>query len=122
MFYGAPTYIFKIAKELRNNPTKAEKKLWKMLNRKQLGIKFRRQHPIKTYIADFYCHEKKLVIEIDGGYHLKRDQIEYDNLRSEEITKFGIKVIRFKNEEVLNSIGNVLEEIKSVIVHRVTNP
>ena len=122
MFYGASPSIFKIAKELRNNPTEAEKALWKKFNRKQLGVKFRRQHPINIYITDFYCHEKKLVVEVDGNYHLNKDQREYDELRTEVIEAFGIDVIRFKNEDVLNEIDNVIEKIKGVITRHTPNP
>jgi very-short-patch-repair endonuclease len=122
MFYGAPPDIFKKAKALRDNPTEAEKVLWEKLRLKQLGVKFRRQHPINIYIADFYCHEKKLVVEVDGGYHLTSDQKEYDELRTENIKEYGIEVIRFKNEEVLNEIDKVVKEIRDVIAHRTHNP
>jgi len=73
MFYGASPLIFERAKELRKRMTETENILWNALRRKnRKGYKFRRQHPMSTYIADFYCHQLKLVIEIDGGYHLKK--------------------------------------------------
>ena len=118
MFYGASPEIFKKAKALRNNPTEAEKVLWEKLRLKQIGVKFRRQHPINIYIADFYCHMKKLVVEVDGDYHLMSDQKEYDELRTEDIKEYGIEVIRFKNEEVLNEIDKVVKKIKEVIARR----
>jgi cyclase len=118
MFYGASPEIFKKAKALRDNTTEAEKALWKKLRLKQLGVKFRRQHPINIYIADFYCHEKKLVIEVDGDYHLISDQKEYDELRTEDLKEYGIEVIRFNNEEVLNEIDKVVKKIKEVIARR----
>ena len=110
MFYGANPEIFVKAKELRENMTEAEKILWSRLNNKQLGKRFKPQHPISIFIVDFYCHSKKLVIEIDGGYH--KTQIEYDKGRTSELEHFGIKVIRFTNEEVLNDIDKVLDVIK----------
>ena len=122
MFYGASPEIFKKAKVLRDNPTEAEMVLWKRLRIKQLSVKFRRQHPINIYIADFYCHEKKLVVEVDGDYHLKTDQKEYDKLRTEDIEEFGIEVIRFTNEEVLEKIECVVKKIKEVIARRAPSP
>lgn len=68
MFYGAPPYIFEKARKLRETMTPAEQILWKYLKKRQLkGCKFRRQHPLSEFIADFYCHSLKLVIEVDGG-------------------------------------------------------
>lgn len=70
MFFGASPKIFQRATELRKNMTEAERILWSALRRKQLsGKRFRRQHPIETFIVDFYCHEARLVIEVDGGIH-----------------------------------------------------
>lgn len=110
MFYGANPEIFVKAKELRENMTDAEKILWSRLKNKQIGERFKPQHPISIFIVDFYCHSKKLVVEIDGGYH--KTQLEYDNGRTSELEHFGIKVIRFTNEEVLNNIDKVLDVIK----------
>ncbi|MDR1203595.1 MAG: endonuclease domain-containing protein [Tannerellaceae bacterium] len=114
MFYGASPILFKLAKELRLNETEAEKYLWSFLSRSQFhGHRFKRQHPILYFIADFYCHEIKLVIEIDGGYHRIPEQYEYDTNRDFELTELGITVIRFTNEEVLLNIDSVLERIKN---------
>jgi cyclase len=115
MFYGASPQIFEYSKVLRAKPTEAEKRLWEHIRNKKLGVKFRRQHPIFKYIADFYCHERKLVIEIDGKYHLEDVQKEHDKLRSEDMLQFGIKVIRFNNEEVLNNIDEVIKKIKNLL-------
>ena len=96
--------------------TPAEEIMWKELrNRNFSNYKFRRQHPIERFIADFYCPEKKLVIEIDGGIHNNSIQNEYDIGRSAEIEKYDIQIIRFTNEEVLNNVENVLERIKETM-------
>ena len=94
--------------------TEAEKLLWQVLkNRKLNGLKFRRQHPIHWYIADFYCHEKRLIIEVDGEVHKQRAVKEYDENRSAELDRLGISVIRFTNEQVLRSLPEVLTKIES---------
>jgi very-short-patch-repair endonuclease len=113
---GAGESGFHKAHVLRHTMTAAEKVLWNELkNRKLMGLKFRRQHPIHCYIADFYCHEQKLVIEVDGGIHDDEGQIEHDTTRTEELNHFGIKLLRFKNEEVLLNIEKVLEKIGNQI-------
>ena len=92
--------------------TPAEKKLWDYLKGKSLsGFKFRRQHPIKKFIVDFYCHELKLVIELDGSIHDQPDQAEHDLGRKFELEEFGLKVIRFRNEEVFDLTEEVLDRI-----------
>jgi very-short-patch-repair endonuclease len=106
--------IFKNAKELRKSMTESEEILWKHLrNNKLNGLKFRRQHPLDIYIADFYCHKKKLIIEIDGGIHDTPEQVEYDNGRTFELEEKGFKILRFRNEDVLNEINRVLEIISN---------
>ena len=115
MFYGAKEETFEAARILRKNETPAEKCLWEELNKKQLGYKFRRQHPIWIFIADFYCHKLKLVIEVDGGIHLLPEQREYDIGREEEIEQFDIRIIRFTNEQVLGNIEKVVERIRKEI-------
>ena len=98
---------------LRENQTKAEEIMWEILrNRKFLGLKFRRQHGIGEYITDFYCSEKKIVIEIDGDTHFNDNAVEYDRIRTEFFNLVGIKVIRFTNNEVYQNIKEVLEEIE----------
>ena len=115
MFYGAKSDIFENAKLLRKNQTPAEKKLWSYLNKNKLGYKFRRQHPIATYIVDFYCHKLKLVIEVDGSYHLEEDQKNQDDIRTSELVQLGLKVIRFTNYEVIADIKSVVCRIKQEI-------
>jgi very-short-patch-repair endonuclease len=100
---------------LRQESTAAEKLLWAELrNRKLNGLKFRRQHPIDKFIADFYCNEKKLVIELDGGVHTEKINKEYDEARAAMLAGLNICVLRFKNEEVINDIVSVLRKIREV--------
>lgn len=102
------------ARELRNNSTPAEKRLWKYLRRKQMqGFDFDRQKPIDQFIVDFYCKELKLAIEIDGRYH--DFQYRYDLVRQGRIESFGIQFLRFSEKEVLNDIDNVLSVIEGWI-------
>ena len=101
--FGSKPYDFKNAKFLRNSMTEAENKLWNELRDRRLdGYKFRRQHPIKRFIADFYCHEARLVVEIDGEIHNGDCNKEYDEGRTYELTEYNIRVIRFTNWEILN--------------------
>ena len=110
MFYNASPDIFRKAEELRKNMTEAEKILWERLRKKQLSVRFKAQHPIERFIADFYCHQSKLVVEVDGEIH--KYQKEYDDGREAEMEKYGIKIIRFTNDEVINDIEKVIEKIK----------
>ena len=88
MFYNAGPEIFRRAKELRDNMTSAEKHLWNYLNNKKLdSFRFKAQHPIGNFIADFYCHRKKLVIEIDGEIHQDEEQTERDEGRTSHAVK-----------------------------------
>jgi uroporphyrinogen-III synthase len=83
--------------------TRAEKKAWVLLkDRRTLGLKFRRQVPIDRYIVDFYCHEIRLIIEIDGGVHVQPGQVEWDATRDARLEELGYKVLRITNDEVLN--------------------
>jgi very-short-patch-repair endonuclease len=103
------------ARLLRKNQTDAEQLMWKLLrNRKLCNHKFRRQFPIKPYIADFACLELKLIIELDGGQHA--DRINYDNQRSLFLEQHGFKVLRFWNNEVIENIEGVLEAIRLAVL------
>ena len=116
MYYGASDEIREKAKGLRRQETKHEKLLWDMLKSKQFeGIKFRRQHPISTFIVDFYAHSEKLVLEVDGSSHNSFESKEYDSGRTFELEKFGIKVLRFTNYEIENKMNEVLKTIKKYI-------
>jgi len=111
MHYGASKTIFQFAKALRKNMTEAEKVIWERVCNNQLGIRIRRQHPIDNYIADYYCHELKLVIEIDGGIHLSEENQQHDKTREAGLNEYGIEIIRFTNEEVSKEIDIVIEKI-----------
>jgi len=108
-----PKQLLANARELRKNQTDAEELLWQLLrNRKLNNLKFRRQHPLKAgFILDFYCVEAKLGIEVDGGYHNQKKQLEYDAERTKIINEYGVKIIRFTNEQVLQNTELVLQEI-----------
>ena len=113
IFQGASPEIFARAKELRKNMTPAEKLLWQRLRNYQLdGFYFRRQHPIKYFIADFYCTKADLIVELDGGIHNTPDNKEWDINRTVELEKSGVTVIRFTNEEVMNDTENVIRKIR----------
>ncbi|HTB30597.1 MAG TPA: endonuclease domain-containing protein, partial [Bacteroidia bacterium] len=102
MYYGAKPELFEFAKRLRRAPTEAESVMWQILNTNDFRqFKFRRQHPLAKFIADFYSHQLLLVIEIDGGYHLKPEQKEYDTIRNEDMEALGIATLRFTNDEII---------------------
>lgn len=109
-----------LARELRKNQTESESIFWEAVRSSKLGLKIKRQHPInvkmndtvKTFYADFYCHKKKLIIELDGKVH---DNLkERDELRDYLLNILGYKVIRFTNDMVKNSLNNLLEKIKNI--------
>jgi len=107
-----PAQIQQRARELRHEMTPAEKLLWSRLRNKQLkGLKFRRQHPLGPFVADFYCAARRLVVEIDGDIHDL--QPERDATRTEQFEQYGYRVIRFRNKQVLNDIEDVLAAIEA---------
>ena len=106
-----------LARELRKNMTDAERHLWQKLRGRQLaGIKFRRQHPIGPYIADFASLEIRLIIELDGGQHAQQQQ--YDQQRSAFLQNQGYRILRFWNHDVLQNTDGVLQEI----IKHIQNP
>ncbi|MBI2729205.1 MAG: DUF559 domain-containing protein [Sphingobacteriales bacterium] len=115
MFNEAGHLIFELAKDLRRNMTDAEMLLWGYLKNGVKGLKVRRQHPLGIYIADFYCHKIKLIIELDGSVHEKLEVKEYDKKREDDLISWGYKVKRFKNEEVMAATDKVLDEINSIV-------
>ncbi len=114
MFFGAKREIFQNAEMLRLNMTDAENIVWERINKNQLGYRFKAQHPIDIFIVDFYCHKFGVVVEIDGEIH--NLQKEYDLGRTHELEKFGLKIIRFTNSEVMNNIDCVISKIKEHLV------
>ena len=100
---------------LRKNSTLAEKILWLKLKNKQLGVRFRRQYGIGSYIADFCSPKQKIIIEVEGGAHDNKEQIYYDRERKLTIEELGFRVLRFTNEEVEKQIDIVVEKIKKHI-------
>lgn len=107
-------HVFKSRrKELRNESTIEEVLLWKQLQKSKVkGRKFRRQHSVGAYILDFYCPEEKLCIELDGSQHFEMKQKEHDEERTRFLMNFGIRVLRFRNEEILYNMQSVLMEIE----------
>jgi len=113
MFNEANPFVFELAKGLRKNMTAAEMILWGYLKAGITGLKFRRQHPLGIYVADFYCHQIKLIIEVDGSIHNKQKIKEYDLERQDNLMSDGYTVIRFSNQQILNDIQFVLSTITS---------
>ncbi len=122
-WHTSPTLWHKIkplARQMRKEPTPAESILWQQLRRKQFGVKFRRQHSIRPFIVDFYCPAAKLIIEVDGSSH--DYTVEEDAVRQEYLESLGLRVIRFKNEEVLFNLQAVLDELMGVLEEWVSDP
>jgi very-short-patch-repair endonuclease len=107
--------LTELARQLRNNATKAEIRLWQCLKRDQMGYDFHRQKPIGNYIADFFCHDLKLVIEIDGYSHSFEEVVANDLRKEAEFEKLGLTVIRFDDREVMNELNSVLKAIENYI-------
>jgi len=111
--YGASPIIFDRAQQLRKSMTNAEALLWEALrNRRFEGLKFRRQHPVSRFIVDFYCHEKRLVVEVDGSIHDEPEVKERDANREVELQNLGLTIARFTNEEIENDINKVLQRLR----------
>ena len=107
-----PQELLDFARQLRKQQTDAENLLWYLLRgRRFCGFKFRRQYPTCGYILDFYCHDAGLAVELDGGGHLDEEQRLYDEERTKVLVSAGIRVVRFWNNDVLNSLEVVLEEL-----------
>jgi very-short-patch-repair endonuclease len=108
--------LTQVSKELRQRQTEAEKLLWFKLRDRQLDrAKFRRQHRIGSYVVDFTCLEKKLIIEIDGGQHNQTLTKENDEQRTQWLEAAGYQVVRFWNSDVLQNTEGVLEKIKGLL-------
>ena len=108
--------LLKLAQKLRTEQTDAEQLFWQLLrNRQFCGMKFRRQHPVAPYVLDFYCHEERLGIELDGGQHNEPDRRRADEERTTFLKSKGIRIIRFWNNEVLRETEAVLEQLYNAL-------
>ena len=106
--------ILHAAKQNRQYATTAEELLWSVVRGQQIkGLPFRRQHPVGRFILDFYCPRKKLCVELDGGIH--DEQQERDAARTEALARLNIRVIRFRNEEVLHDLASVVRRIETAL-------
>ena len=115
MFYESSPIIFANAKKLRNEPTSSEIIFWSLLKEHFSDFRFKRQHPISQYIADFFCHKLRLVIEIDGSIHGTEEVQNNDKVREEFLQTLNLKIIRFTNNEVCRSREWVVKKLKELI-------
>jgi len=107
-----PPELLIFARQLRKGQTDAEQLLWYVLRgRRFCGFKFRRQYPVHGYILDFYCHDAALAVELDGGGHNCEEKLLYDEERTKVLESAGIRVVRFWNNDLLNSLEDVLQEL-----------
>ena len=104
------------ARLLRKDMTLAERKLWYDYLRSH-KYKFIKQKPIDHYIADFYCSEAKLIIELDGDIHTREEVIEYDLIRDQILRCYGLNILRFKNQEVMNEFSKVCKIIEAKLTN-----
>ncbi len=109
-------------RELRRNITASEKILWDSVRNRKLKYKFRRQYGIGNYIADFYCPELKLVIEIDGDSHFFENAISYDKDRTKYFNDLGIRVVRYANTDIKNNLSSVLDNLVKICGIDLTSP
>ena len=123
MFYGSNSQTFRYAKKLRQKMTPAEESLWYHLSKKQInGYRFKRQHPIRNYIADFYCHKAKLIREVDGRIHEQEKQRSRDLEKNMALEELGCRVLRFSNDEVTYNIEQVLAIIRIELNKKTNRP
>ena len=109
------------AKELRQRQTEEESILWERLRRNRLnGFHFRRQEPLVGFIVDFYCHEARLIVEVDGSIHAQADQAEYDIARDEVLTAYGLLLLRITNAEIRGDLDGVLKRIAAECAQRIS--
>lgn len=103
------------ARQMRNQPTDPEKRLWWFLQAEKLGVKFRRQSAIGAYIVDFVCFSQQLIVELDGPQHLEADARAHDARRTTWLESRGFRVLRFRNQELDEGIRDVVERIKKAL-------
>lgn len=109
------SYKKEFRRSLRNDPTRAEKILWRELSRDQLGVRFRRQYGIGPFVVDFYCPASRLVIELDGDSHFTPEAIEKDSIRNAFMDERGLRVLRFHNTDVYERLEGVIQGIKETL-------
>ena len=109
--YSNKSFLKSRRKILRQDQTKAESILWSHLRSRKMGVRFRRQHSIENFIVDFYCHELKLIIELDGYIHGEEENKKKDKIRQNILEKLGYKVVRYRNEQIKYELKNVLQDI-----------
>jgi very-short-patch-repair endonuclease len=114
-FLTIPPDHWEKSREMRKNPTRAERALWRAVRSSALKATFRRQHPIGPYIVDFVCLEARLVIEVDGGGHVEPDQAEYGKMRGACLMDRGFRVRRYSNRDVLQNLDGVLKDIAGAL-------
>ncbi|MCZ2094795.1 MAG: endonuclease domain-containing protein [Anaerolineae bacterium] len=124
LFDAAPVWWWLLkpaARRMRRAPTEAERVLWKYLRDRQVGgFKFRRQYAVDRFILDFYCHETRLAVEVDGSIHARTRH--EDAARDARLAAYGIRVLRVRNEDVLNNIAAVLAEIRDTLTNGLPHP
>jgi very-short-patch-repair endonuclease len=117
-----PPRLLRFAREMRHEPTDAEKKIWRRLRDRQFsGFKFRRQVPFGDFILDFFCVEAMLAIEIDGGQHKDAPEAEYDQGRDQALGRMGVLVLRFWADEALRDTDAVLSRILETLTARISD-
>ncbi|OGH84964.1 MAG: hypothetical protein A2493_01955 [Candidatus Magasanikbacteria bacterium RIFOXYC12_FULL_33_11] len=109
--YSNKSFLKSRRKTLRQDQTKAESLLWSCLRASKIGVRFRRQYSIESFIVDFYCHELKLIIELDGYIHGEEENKKKDIIRQNTLEKLGFKVVRYRNEQIKYELKNVLQDI-----------
>jgi len=121
MFLGADNFLFERASKLRKQQTFAEEILWNYLRTKPFGFKFRRQHAFSIYILDFYCHQLKLVIEVDGSIHNVAEVKQNDEIRQQQLEKENLTFLRFSNEEIKLKPEEVIRQIETFLKGKLEN-
>ena len=116
-FEETPKRLINLARALRRRQTDAEGLLWALVRNRRMGVKFRRQHPIQPYVLDFYCHELRLAVELDGGQHTAPAHRIRDRRRTSALAARGIRVLRFSNLEVLQETQAVAETLWKTCQH-----
>jgi very-short-patch-repair endonuclease len=112
---NSPELFVERARQMRSEDTRAEKKAWVMLkDRRTLGLKFRRQVPIDRYIVDFYCHEIRVIVEIDGGVHDRPGQAEWDTKKNARLEELGYRILHVTNEIVLKDPETFSDMIRAL--------